>query len=347
MSFDAFDLTPLAAHPAVHLREDPEFERHRLPWNLAARCHPVAVAVPETVADVVHLMRTAADVGLRVAPQSTGHHAAALDDVSLDDTLLIRMNRLVGVDVDPAAGTARVLGGTLWRDVIAAASHYGMTALHGSAGDVSVVGYLLGGGLSFYGRAHGLAANAIRAIEVVTVDGTHLRATADADADLLWAVRGGGGNFGVVVAVEIDLLRIPDVVAGMMLWDIERSPEVLRTWARWTEAAPESATTSLRIMRFPPLPDLPPFLSGRQIAVIDGAVLDDDERATELLAPLRALSAEMDTFTRIPTSAVIDMHMDPPDPMPGVSDHTMLSGLPDDAIASLLAAVGPGVETPS
>jgi hypothetical protein len=210
---------------------------------------------------------------------------------------------------------------------------------------VAVAGYVLGGGLSFYARAHGLATSTVRALEVVTADGELVRATADEHADLFWALRGGGGGLGVVVAVEIDLLPIADVYAGMLLWDLSHAPEVLRAWAQWTETAPESATTSLRFMRFPPIPELPPFLSGRRLVVIDGTILDDDEHATEILAPLRALAPEIDTFARIPAAGVLGIHMDPPAPTPAVSDHLLLADLPDEAIAAMLEAVGPDAET--
>ena len=336
MTSNTRDMTPLHRLDAVLGPEDAAYEAACQAWNLAVRQRPAAVGVPETVDDVVRIVRTASDLGLRVAPQSTGHGAGALGDVVFDDVVLLRMNRL----------TARILGGTHWREVLAAAAPHGLTALHGSAGDVAVVGYVLGGGLSFYGRSHGLASSTIRAAELVTPSGDRIRVSTDENADLFWALRGGGGSFGVVVALELDLLPIPDVVAGMMLWDLDRAPEVLRTWARWTRTAPESATTSFRLMRFPPLPDLPPFLSGRALVVVDGTVLEDDDRAAEILEPLRALSPEMDTFTRIPAEKVIDMHMDPPEPVPAVSDHTMLDALPEDALAALLAVAGPGADTP-
>ena len=329
----------------VHLPGDDGYDLARTPWNLAVDQRPAAVAVPHSVAEVAEIVRATAAAGLRVAPQSSGHGAGPLGERSLDDVVLVRLHELTGVSIDPTARTARVVGGTLWQDVVAAASEHGLTALHGSAPDVAAVGYVLGGGLSFYARAHGLAANSLSAVELVTADGTLVRASADEHADLFWALRGGGGSFGVVVALEIDLLPYADVVAGMLLWDRERSPEVVRAWAAWTRELPESVTTSLRVMSFPPLPELPPFLSGRQLVVIDGAVLEDDDRAGELLAPLRALGPEMDTFARIPAAGVTAIHMDPPAPSPAVSDHAMLAELPEEAIAAYLAQIGPGVDT--
>ena len=326
----------------VHLPGDPGYDAARTPWNLAVDQRPAAVAVPHSAEEVAEVVRAAVAAGLRVAPQSSGHGAGPLGERSLDDVVLVRVHELTGVTVDPGTGTARVLGGTLWQDVVAAAAEHGLTAMHGSSPDVSVAGYVLGGGLSFYGRKHGLAANSLRAVELVTADGSLVRASADENPELFWAVRGGGGNFGVAVAFELELLPYADVFAGMLLWDRERSPEVMRAWAAWTRDLPESVTTSFRVMSFPPLPDLPPFLSGRQIVVIDGAVLEDDDRAAELLAPLRALEPEMDTFGRMPALGLTTVHMDPPAPVPAVSDHTVLAGLPEEAIAAYLGEVGPG-----
>ena len=252
--------------------------------------------------------------------------------------MLVSLRGLRGVEVDAAARTARVLGGSLWNDVLEAAAPHGLTAPHGSAGDVSVVGYMLSGGLSFYARAHGLAVNAVRAVEVVTADGTLVRASEDEHTDLFWALRGGSGAFGVVVAMEIDLLPLADIFAGMLLWDAAQAAEVSRAWAEWTKSAPETATTTLRILNLPPLPDLPPFLSGRSVVVIDGAIEETDAAASALLEPLRALQPEIDTFARIPAPALIGVHMDPPEPTPSANHHAMLGDLPDAAVEAFVAA---------
>lgn len=327
----------LAAPGRVHLPADPAYDALRLPWNLAVDQRPAAVAVPTSVEEVVDLVRTASRLGLRVAPQSTGHGAGPLH-TRLGDTLLIKLHELVGVTVDPVARTARVVGGTQWAPVVHAAAAHGLTAAHGSAPDVGVVGYTLSGGMSFYGRQHGLAVNHIRAVELVTPDGRLVRCSPTEEPELLWAVRGAGGNLGVVVAVELELLPYADVYAGMLLWEDSHAADVVRAWAAWTRDLPESVTTTLRVMSFPPLPHLPPFLSGRRLVVIDGAVLEDDASATALLAPLRALSPEMDTFGRIPTPGLLDVHMDPPVPSPAVTTHAVLGALDEAAVERLIEA---------
>jgi FAD/FMN-containing dehydrogenase len=325
----------------VVLPGDARYDDARTPWNLAVDQRPAAVALPRTVEEVSRVIRAAAAQGLRVAPQSTGHGAAPLAG-RLDGAVLLRLSELTGVEIDTERHVARVVGGTLWGDVVAAATPHGLTALHGSAHDVAVAGYALSGGLSFYARQHGLAAHSILAAEVVTADGSVVRATAEDHPDLFWALRGGGGNFGAVVALELRLLPVADVVAGMLLWPMDRAAEVTRTWVEWTREVPESVSTTLRLMSFPPLPELPPFLSGRSIVVVDGALLEDDDRAAQLLGALRALAPEMDTFGRIPAAELLAVHMDPPGPTPSVSGHALLGPLDDAAVDALLRNVGPG-----
>lgn len=324
----------------VHLPGDPGYDAGRTPWNVAAQLRPVAVAAPRTVTETARVVREAAALGLRVAPQATGHAAGPLAAHRLDDVVLVRTALLDGVYVDPDRRIARVEAGATWEQVVDAAAPYGLTALHGSAPDVGVVGYTLGGGLSWYARKHGLAAGTIRAAEVVDASGEVVRTDATCRPDLLWALRGGGGSFGVVTMLEIGLLPIADAVAGMMLWDIAHAETVVRTWADWCAAAPEEVTTSLRLMRFPPTPELPDFLRGRAVVIVDGAALLDDDRAAEVLAPLRNLGPELDTFARVPSASLVRLHMDPEQPTPSEGGGLVLDRLDEDAVSAFLAAAG-------
>ena len=325
----------------VHLPGTPGYDAARTPWAVHIDQRPAAVAVPHSAEEVVEIVRAAVAAGLRIAPQSSGHGAGAFAGADLSDVVLVRLHEFTGVSIDPERRLARVLGGTLWQEVVEAAAPHGLAALHGSSPDVAVAGYTLGGGVSWYARQHGLAAHHLRAVELVLADGRLVRADAEHEADLFWAVKGGGGSFGVVTALEFDLLPIPDVYAGMLLWPAELAAQVAHRWAEWTRTVPDTVTTSLRLMNFPPMPELPPFLSGRKLVVIDGAVLASDERAAELLAPLRELAPEMDTFGRLPAAALTRIHMDPEGPTPSVSQSVVLRELPASAVDSLLAAAGP------
>jgi hypothetical protein len=208
------------------------------------------------------------------------------------------------------------------------------------------VGYTLGGGLSWMARRHGLASNSVTAIEIVTAGGRLVRTEASNEPDLFWALRGGGGSFGVVTAIEFRLYPIAEVHAGMLAFPIERASEVLHAWREWTRELPDEVTSIGRLLRVPPLPEIPEPVRGRELVVIEATILDGDHHADELLAPLRALGAEMDTFGNVPVTALQHLHMDPDHPVPGLGTHMLLGELPVEAIDALVAVGGPGTRTP-
>jgi FAD binding domain len=329
----------------VHLPDDPGYDAARLPWNVAVDQRPAAVAFPRTAAEVSTVVRVAAEHGLRVAPQSTGHNAGPLAARGLDDVVIVRTSEMGTAIADPARGIVRVEGGALWEPAVEAAAAHGRAVLHGSSPDVGIAGYSLGGGIGWYARKLGLATNSLTAVEVVVADGSLVRADATTNAELFWALRGGGGSFGVVTALEFRMYDIQTAYAGMMMWDLDRIEPVLREWAAWAPGAPDEVTTSFRAMRMPPMPELPDFLRGRQVVVVDGAVLGTDERGQELLAGLRALRPELDTFARVPARSLVRLHMDPEGGAPFVSDSAMLGSFPDAAVDAFLAEVGPGATT--
>lgn len=337
-------LRELASCP-VHLPSDPGYDTSRLAWNRAVDQRPVAVAEPKNAHDVSRLVRLATELGLRIAPQSTGHNAGPLTQRGLDDVVIVKTAALSSVTIDPLRQVARVGGGTIWDPAVAAAAEHELAALHGSSPDVGIAGYSLGGGLGWYARSLGLAANHVTAAEVVIGDGSIVRTDADHDPELLWALRGGGGNFGVVTALEFSLFDIASAYAGLMVFDISRAAEVLPRWAAWSVEAPEQVTTSFRVLHLPPLPELPPFLSGRSVVVIDGAVLASDDRADRILAGLRSLNPELDTFLRMPAASLTRLHMDPEGSGSGVSGTAMLGELPESGIDAFLSAVGDRTST--
>jgi hypothetical protein len=329
----------------VHLPGDPAYDEMRMPWNVAVDQRPAAVALPRTAAEVSALVRVAAENGLAVAPQSTGHNAGPLAAQGVEKTVIVRMSEMNKVTVDPARRIARVEGGALWEPAVEAAAEHGLATLHGSSPDVGIAGYSLGGGTGWYARELGLACNSLTAVEMVIGDGTVVRADATHEAPLFWAVRGGGGNFGVVTALEFQLYPIETVYAGMLVWDIAHAEKVLRGWAGWAPGAPDEVTTSFRILRLPPLPDIPEVVRGRNIVMIDGAVLGTDDRGRELLEDLRALQPEIDTFDPVPARSLSRLHMDPEGPTPVVTSWSMLDALPDAAVDALLSAIGPDAQS--
>ena len=209
-----------------------------------------------------------------------------------------------------------MLAGTLSRDVMNSAAGCGKAALCGSSPDVGMVGYTLGGGIGWLGRKHGIQANALTAVELVTADGELVRADGENEADLFWALRGGGGNFGVITAIEFDLVPVAEAHAGMLAWPWERSEEVLKAWAEWAPGAPDEITTSARILQFPPIPEIPDFLRGRNLVMIDGAHCGSAEDAEEELRPFRELEPELDMWGTMPTPGLVQVHGDPEEPTP-------------------------------
>jgi len=329
----------------VVLREEERYDAARRAWNLAAGQRPALVAIPRSARDVQAIVRFARARGLKVAMQGTGHNGVPLGDA--EDAVLVKTHEMRGVEIDAEHGIARVEAGALWIDVTQPASEAGYAALAGSSPDVGVVGYTLGGGLSLgLGRRYGLAGERVIAFEVVTADGRLVRTDRRNEPELFWALRGGGGAFAAVVAMEFELIPMREVFAGMLLWPGDRAAEVFHAWREWTEAVPDTITTSARFIRFPPLPELPPFLSGREVVIIDGANVGDQAAGDALLAPLRALEPEMDTFAMLAPVGLSFIHMDPEEPMPALSDAGLLDELTAEAVDAFLAVNGPGTDSP-
>ena len=339
------NLTPLKfmVSGPVFAPGDDGYDAARQAWNLEADQWPAAVVEPESVVDVVRAVRFARSHGMRVAPQSTGHGAGPLE--RLDDAILLKTTRMRRVEIDAAARSARVEAGAQWEDVTVPADTLGLAALAGTAPDVGVAGYTLGGGVGWLARRHGLAANRVTAVEVVTPDGRLRRCDAEHEPDLFWAVKGGGGGLGVVTALEFGLIPVSALYAGALLFPIERASEILHAWRRWTQSVPDEITSLGRLLRLPPIEDIPAPLRGRAFALVEAAFIGDAEAGTELLRPLRELGPELDTFAAIRPPALAGLNMDPDQPMPAVGDGVALSNLAPEALDTILNLAGPGADT--
>jgi hypothetical protein len=313
-------------------------------FNLSFTQEPALVALPADEQDVATIVRYARSQGMQIAPQRTGHNAEPLG--LMDNVVLVKTDRLQGVAIDPERRLARVRSGSKWGDVVPRASDLGLAALHGSTPDVSVAGYALGGGVGWYARKLGLATNSVTAIELVTADGQLRRVDVDNDPELFWGLRGGGGNFGVVTALEVQLYEIPEIYAGVLFFPWERSSEVLHAWLEWTRTVPEEVTSVGRILQFPPIPEIPEPLRGGQFAVVEAVVTDSEAWGSELLQPLRALGPAMDTFAMVPPVGIAELHMDPPDPVPYTGEGQMLGELDATGIDRFVAAAGPTSGSP-
>ena len=317
----------------------------RQAWNLTVDQQPTAVAFPESAADVAAIVKFAAANGLRVAAQGSGHGAGAL--ISLDGALLLKTERMRGVSVDAAARRARVEAGVLSGELGPAAAEHGLAYLSGSSPDEGVVGSTIGGGIGWLSRRHGLACNAITEAELVTAEGEQVRANADENTDLFWALRGGGGDFGVVTALELELFPIATVYAGSLMFPAAHGVDVVPAYLDWLRTIPDELSTGIRFLYLPPIPEVPEPLRGVPIVDVTGAFIGDAAEGAALLDPLRSLAEPIiDGWAEIPAAGLSRINGDPEQPSPGVTHHVVVGDLTDGAAEAFIEVAGPDSGTP-
>ena len=346
--------SPTAIDPASLRRDlegqailpgDESWDEARRAWNLAVDLQPAAVVQAAGADDVVRVVDLAREHGLRVAAQSTGHGAGAM--APLTDTILLRTGSLNDVEIDAAGRRARIGAGVLAADVALAAGEAGLAALLGSSPDTGVAGFTLGGGVGWLGRKYGLACNSVRAMELVTADGELRRVDADNEPDLFFALRGGGGSFGAVTALEIELYPVAEVYAGMVAWPAEMGSEIARAYGEWLAGTPDELTAQLRFLTLPPIPELPEPLRGKSLVDVTGAFIGDPAEGEQLMRPLREIAgAVWDTWAVQPAPALRRLGMDPEEPVPGIGDHVLLGELTPDAVDALVGVAGAGSGSP-
>ncbi|MGZ4385883.1 MAG: FAD-binding oxidoreductase [Gaiellaceae bacterium] len=240
--------------------------------------------------------------------------------------------------VDADRQRARIEAGVLANELAAAAGEHGLAYLAGTSPDVGVVGYTLGGGMSWMARRHGLCANSVLAVELVTADGKLVRADAEHEPDLFSALRGGSGNFGAVTALELRLFPVAEIYAGALFWPIERAREILNAWRDWSATVPDECTSLGRLLQLPPIPEIPEHLRGRSFVLVEAAFLGALPDGEALLAPLRALCPEIDSFAMIPPSRLSEVNMDPDRPVGYRGDGTLLADFPGEAVEKVVEA---------
>jgi FAD/FMN-containing dehydrogenase len=343
MTITAFPTRPVREElPAdrVVRPDDPAWDEARRAFNLRVDQQPVAIVQPLDEHDVVAAVRYARAHGLRIAPQSTGHNAGPLG--SLHETLIVDVAGLDEIAIDADARSVRVGAGVRWDQVIPALSQLGLAALHGSSPDVGISGYSLGGGMGWLARKHGLQTNSVTAFELVTADGHLVRADATHEPELFWALRGGGGNFGVVTAIEFVVYPYAELYAGASFFPFTRTREILQAWRELLPTLPDELMTWAAILHFPPDPALPETLRGGSFVVVWGVFTGAEAEGRRLLAPIRDLGPLLDTFALVPPAALGDLAMDPRDPLPFLSGHQLLGDVPAEAVDALVDATGPG-----
>lgn len=322
---------------------DSGWDEQRLGWVRSVDQRPCAVVTVTEPQDVVKTVRFAIRHGLSVSAQPIGHGATT----AVDGTILLRTRGLQEISVDVPGRMARVGAGVKWGELLAVTGEYGLTGLAGSSPEPSVVGFSVCGGLSWFGRAHGLAAHSILAVELVDATGELRRVTPQSDPDLFWALCGGGGDFGIVTAMEIALRPAPHVYGGRLLWPIEMARPVLRAFRDITRTAPDQLTLWAHLLQFPPLPEVAEPRRGGSFVSVDIAFLGSAEDAEQLLMPLRTIPAMwVDTTGTVPLAELGSITAEPLDPMPASEMSGLLRDFDNAAIDELLAAAGHGSGSP-
>ncbi|GIK36811.1 MAG: FAD-linked oxidase [Chloroflexota bacterium] len=324
--------------------DDPQYDEARQAWNLSVDQRPAMIVIADGVEDVVGAVRFATQAGLNLTVQGTGHGVVR----PANDSLLLITSKMKTVRVDAAAQTAWVEAGVKWGEVLEKTQAVGLAPLLGSSPDVGVVGYTLGGGYGWLGRKYGLATDSVRFFELVTADGRLLRASETENSDLFWGLRGGGGSFGIITGMEIKLYPVSTVYGGNLFYPLSMAKEVYARYRDWITSVPDELTSSIVIMNYPPIPEIPEFLRGQSFVIIRGLYCGPVQEGEALLQSWRDWRAPyFDGWRVMPFSEVGTVSAEPLDPMPIHSSGAWLAELSDEVIDILLRTVAPGSNGPS
>ena len=315
-------------------KESSGYNQARFGYQRLHPHRPDAIFPVTSAVEVEEAVRYADQHDLRVAVQAAGHGLAE----GIDGGVLITTGDLNGVRVDPDRQTAWIEAGATWQDVAEATAPHGLAPLSGSFPGVGAISYTLGGGLGLMARRYGYAADHVRRIELVTADG--VRRNAEVDPDLFWALRGGGGNFGVVTGIEVDLFEVPTLFGGSLYFDFAKYPAVLEVWREWTRTVPDEVTSAVALVPLPDIPQVPEPIRGKHIAQVQLAILGGG--GEDLITPLRAIGeSALDTVGRLPYLESGKIFAEPDRPDSFRSRNALLSDLDPDALATLPKLAGP------
>ena len=269
------------------LPEDSEYESARKVYNAMIDKHPRLIARSADVADVISAVRFGRENSLLTAICGGGHNGAGLG--TCEGGLVIDLSRMRGIRVNPRAKTVRVEGGCLWGDVDHATHAFGMATTSGFISTTGVGGLTLGGGIGYLTRKYGLTIDNLLSVDMVLADGSFVSASADENPDLFWAVRGGGGNFGVVTSFEFRLHPVSTVYFGPTFWPLEEAGTILRAWRDFIQEAPEEVGGFFAFLTVPPAPMFPQHLHLKKVGAIVWCYNGSPEKFEETVKPVRAL----------------------------------------------------------
>ena len=262
------------------------YEQARRVYNGMIDKHPALIAHCVDVADVIAAVNFAREHKLTLAVRGGGHSGPGLG--TCDDGLVIDLAGMKGIRVDPSGRTVRVEGGCTWGEVDHATHAFGLATPSGFISSTGVGGLTLGGGIGYLSRTLGLALDNLLSVDLVLADGSFVTASTEEHTDLFWAVRGGGGNFGVVTSFLFQLHPISMVYGGPMLWPLEQAADVMKFWRDFILTAPEEINGWFAFLTVPPAPPFPEQLHLQKMCAIVWCSTAPMERAEELLKPIRA-----------------------------------------------------------
>jgi FAD binding domain-containing protein/berberine-like enzyme len=269
-----------------------DYAQVREPFNAMHEAKPAFTVSCSGTADVVDAVNFAREHGLEVAVRGGGHSIAGLS--SIDGGMLIDLAPMNGVQVDPDARLARVQGGALWGDVDRESQAFGLVAPGGVVSDTGVAGLTLGGGYGWVRRKHGLSVDSLVEAQVVCADGRVLKASEDSNPDLFWALRGGGGNFGVVTSFTFKLHALGPLVAfSAVMYPLEEVAQVMKGWRDHTNGSPNELTSVVVTITFPANPEMPEVIHDRPVAIVGAVWAGDADEGMEATKPLRELGTPL------------------------------------------------------
>ena len=266
-------------------RGDPGYDDARSVYNAMITKRPAAIARCETVDDVAAAVRAARDESMEIAVRGGGHSGPGLGLV--DDGLTIDLSGLKSIDVDPDARTVSVGGGCVWGEVDRATGEHGLATVSGIISSTGVGGLTLGGGHGYLTRQHGLTIDNLISAEIVLADGRVVQASEHREPELFWALRGGGGNFGVVTRFEFHLHPVGEVFGGPMLWPIEALEPTMRWYRDWLPRAPENVYAFYQVAEVPPAEPFPGRLHGQKVCGLVFCCNSTEKEATAALDEAR------------------------------------------------------------
>jgi hypothetical protein len=279
---------------------DIAYDERRSVWNGGVDKRPAVIAVCHSADDIASAVVVSRSLGVSPAVRSGGHSVAGL---SASDEVVIDLSDMRAVDVDPVRRVAVAGPGATWADYDRATARFGLASTGGLISTTGVAGLTLGGGIGWLQRKHGLACDNLRAADVVTAQGDVVHASDDGNADLMWGLRGGGGNFGVVVRFEYDLHPVETVIGGMMLFPLDRGREVLAAFGEWSATAPDEASLMAAVITAPPEPFVPDEMKGGKTIAIVGCWCGVVDAGMAALGPRQQLGPSGDLFAPMPYTA--------------------------------------------